>query len=145
MDLFWGRKCLKMSLRSSFWALIWTKIVQNRQKTSLVPPQGPPGTPKAAQRPPSIDLGALWAPFWSLLGCIIEPTGGSILGAMLPSFLAFLSCFFPLLLSCLSSLSFLPPAPSPPRNKETKKPRTQATKKLTNPETNSSWVGGCPR
>ena len=135
MDLFWGRKCLKMSLRSSFWALIWTKIVQNRQKTSLVPPQGPPGTPKAAQRPPSIDLGALWAPFWSLLGCIIEPTGGSILGAMLPSFLAFLPCFFPLLpssllRSSLSCLPFLPPQETKtPSSQQRKQPRNVATQK----------------
>ena len=132
---FWGRKCFKISLRSS----------QNHFKNQLWPPRGPPGTPTAAQRPPGIDLGAFWAPFWCFWRCIFEPPRGSILGAMLPSFLAFLPCFFPLLPSSLlrSSPSCLPFLP--PRNKETKKPRTQATKKLSNPETNSSWVGGCPR
>ena len=143
MDPFRGRKWSKLTLQSSFWALIWPKIVQNRSKNQPGPPPGPPGTPTAAQRPPGIDLGAFWAPFWCFWGCIFEPHRGSILGAMLPSFLAFLPCHFFL---PHSFVPLLPASPFfPPRNKETKKPRTQATKKLSNPETNSSWVGGCPR
>ena len=147
MDPFRDRKWSKLTLQSSFWALIWPKIVQNRSKNQPGPPPGPPGTPTAAQRPPGIDLGAVWPPFCGLLGCIFEPPRGSLLGAMLPSFLAFLPCFFPLLPSSLlrSSPSFVPLLPPPPRNTDTKKPRTQATKKLSSPETNSPWVGGCPR
>jgi len=135
LDPFRGRKCLKMSLQSSFWALIWPKIIQNRSKISLAPPQGPPGTPTAAQRPPGIDLGAFWAPFWGLLGCIFEPPRGSILGAMLPSFLAFLPCFFPLLpssllRSSLSCLPFLPPQETKtPSSQQRKQPRNVATQK----------------
>merc|ERR1711898_45664 len=81
------------------------------------PPQGPPGTPTAAQRPPGIDLGAFWAPFWGLLGCIFEPPRSSILGAMLPSFLAFLP-FFP-------ASPFFPP----------RKQRHQAANNASNRET----------
>ena len=130
LDPFRGRKCSKMSLQSSFWALIWAKIIQNRFKNQPWPPQGPPGTPTAAQRPPGIDLGAFWAPFGGLLGCIFEPPRGSILGAMLPSFLAFLPCFFPLLPSSLlrsspSCLPFLPP----------RKQRHQEAKNASNRET----------
>ncbi len=81
-------------------------------------------------------MGAFWAPFWGLLGCIFEPPRGSILGAMLPSFLAFLPCFFPLLPSSLlrsspSCLPFLPPQETKtPRSQERKQPRNVATQKL---------------
>ena len=135
LDPFQGQKCLKMSLQSSFWALIWAKSAPNLSKISLGPPKGPPGTPTAAQRRPGIDLGAFWAPFWGLLGCIFEPPRGSTLGAMLPSFLAFLPCFFPLLPSSLlrsspSCLPFLPlQATKTPRSQERKQPRNVATQK----------------
>ena len=134
LDPFRGRKCLKMSLQSSFGALIWAKIFQNRSKNQPGPPQGPPGTPTAAQRPPGIDLEAFWGSFfWSLLGYIFEPPRGSILGALLPSFL-------PALLLSTSSfltpsfLSFLPPLSSPqetktPSSQQRKQPRNVATQK----------------
>ena len=110
------------------------------------PPKGPPGTPKAAQRPPGSQFGAFWGAFSTPRGHMLErcypPSSPSFLSffPLLPSLLLSTSSFLP-----PSFLSFLPPLPSPPGNKDTKKPRTQATKKLSNPETNSSWVGGCPR
>ena len=144
LDPFQGQKCLKMSLQNSFWALTWATSAQKRSKISLGPPKGPPGTPTAAQRPPGMDLGAFWAPFWGLLGCILEPPRGSILGAMLPYFLSFLASFHFFLPH--SFVPLLPASPFfTPGSNDSKKPRTQATEKRSNPETRSNWVGGCPR
>ena len=95
-------------------------------------PPPPPGPPRAPQGPPRDAKGR---PVWGLLGCIFEPPRGSILGAMLPSFLAFLPCFFPLLPSSLlrsspSFLPFLPPQETKtPRSQERKQPRNVATQK----------------
>ena len=135
LDPFRGRKCLKMNLQSSFSALIWAKIFHKRSKISLAPPQGPPGTPTAAQRPPGIDLGAFWASFCGLLGCIFEPpqrlhSGSDVtLLPRLPSLLLSTSSFL-ILRPSPSFLPFLAPQETKsPRNQERKQPRHYASAK----------------
>ena len=130
LDPFQGRKCLKLSLQSSFWALIWAKIFQNRSKISLGPPRAPRdanGRPEASRHR-----------FGSLLGSFLKPFGvhfrtpqrlhsGSDVTLLphLPSLLLSTS-------SCLTPafLSFLPPLSSPPR-----KQRHQEAKNASNRET----------
>ena len=145
LDPFRGRKCLKMSLQSSFWALIWPKIIQNRSKISLGPPKGPQGR----QRPPRGLQAWIWEPFGLLFGAFWgafsnppeAPFWERCYPPSSPSFLASFHFFLP-----HSFVPLLPASPFfPPGNKDTKKPRTQATEKRSNPETKSPWVGGCPR
>ena len=124
-----------MSFQSSFWALIWAKIVQNHSKISLGPPKAPPrdanGRPEASRHR-----------FGSLLGTFLGPFGvhfrtpqrlhsGSDVALLprLPSLLLSTSSFL-----TPSFLSFLPPLSSPQetmtaRSQERKQPRNVATQK----------------
>ena len=59
-------------LRSPTWDPKWTpKSLKNLTLAS----QGPPGTPKAAQRPPGSNFWTSWDPFWSHFEAARRPPG----------------------------------------------------------------------